>query len=104
MGHLGAAAQPWSHAKSRLRSFLTTQAALAAQPARASSRREVNLSNNSGLCTTKEAEVRATSMVAGAGLGPLTTLSVACSRARRARTARGRALGQGRRGKRHQVR
>ena len=34
---------------------MTTQAALAAQPARASSRREINLSNNSGLCATTQA-------------------------------------------------
>jgi len=89
-----------------LRCVPTTQAALAAQPARASSRREVNLSNNSGLCAIKEAEVRATSLVAGAGLAPLTTVSVACSRARGVRRpARGRALGQGKRGKRrHQTR
>ena len=78
-------------------------AALAAQPARASSRREINLSNNSGLCATTQAEARVASAVAGARLGPLTVLSVACARARRGRPARrGRALGQGRRGGRHQ--
>ena len=63
-------------------------AALAAQPARASSRREINLSNNSGLCATTQAEARVASAVAGARLGPLIVLSVACARARRGRPAR----------------
>ena len=66
-----------------------------AQPARASSRREINLSNNSGLCVTKEAGVRATSLVAGAGLGPLTMVSVACSRARRGPPREGPGVGAG---------